>query len=769
MILFFIICLYFTAGLILFGYYFSLRRSYDIVIAHPVRRVMIASAAAVACYATAIFIKNETVALIISGAYFFFIDVTLISLMVFIKRYTGMLKNLRKEASVLSIAAVIDGIFLIANVFTDTEFELRTIHDGLGLSFNIIKERGILGKFHILIVYGSLLIIIIDLLKKISRSPKIYKVKYASILITLCITIVIHCIYRRASLNFDYSLVCYALLSYVILYFSIVYIPRGLMDRLLYFTVANMKDGIICIDIDGRCIHYNKPAMLYCDAVTDKNNIETQVNKWLGEQLKDSYDYREWESVRRIEGVEHHYEIEFQRIFDSQMKYLGSFFLIRDMTDEFQRFSSEQFRATHDALTGIYNKDHFFESAKERISGNPDTDYCIITTDIKNFKIINDIFGVEKGDALLKQIAATVEKAAGSNACYGRLSGDRFAICMPENEFSETEILSRFEALSSFLNNSSFKVFVHIGVYKVSDRDLRVSVMVDRANLAIRRIKDNYRNSVSYFDDSLRANTIREQMVISEFDSAIAKGEFQVYIQPQVCSDGVIYGGEALVRWIHPREGQIPPSAFIKIFEKTGLISKMDQYVWEQACVYLRYLNDHGVKNTYISVNISKKDFFLLDVYEIFTSLISKYRLDPHSLHLEITETAIMNSPEKQLPLVNKLRNFGFIVEIDDFGSGTSSLNSLKDINADVLKIDMGFLQKTNNPERGRTILRTIIDLAKSLDMKVITEGVEHPDQVEFLSACGCDVYQGYYFSKPTTFSDFAANYLNKSINTVNI
>ena len=283
----------------------------------------------------------------------------------------------------------------------------------------------------------------------------------------------------------------------------------------------------------------------------------------------------------------------------------------------------------------------------------------------------------------------------------------------------------------------------------------------DRAILAISTIKNSYHRSVARYETHLLDSFMTEHKIISQFEEALHSGQFEAYIQPQITADGQIFGGEALVRWNHPIRGFVSPALFIDVFEQTGLISRLDRYMWERACMELRKWQDNGLGGRYISVNISKKDFFLMDVTEVLTSLVRRYGIDPRCLHLEITETAVMSDPKKQTDIIRQLRNFGFVVEIDDFGSGYSSLNTLKDLNVDVLKVDMGFLTTTENLDRSMTILKMIIALAKSLDMEVITEGVETSEQVRFLTEFGCDVFQGFFFAKPMQVSDFEARYLN--------
>ena len=216
------------------------------------------------------------------------------------------------------------------------------------------------------------------------------------------------------------------------------------------------------------------------------------------------------------------------------------------------------------------------------------------------------------------------------------------------------------------------------------------------------------------------------------------------------------------MRWRHPEQGMIPPGEFISVFEEVGLIYRLDYFIWNEAAGKLREWKDKGYGDLHISVNISTKDFFYMDIYKTFVEIVEKYDIPPEKLKLEITETALMMELDKQLVLLDKLRSYGFQVEIDDFGSGYSSLNMLKDIHADVLKIDMGFLKQTEDNERTGIILRMIINLAKQLQMVVITEGVENKEQVESLTEAGSDMFQGYYFAKPITVPEFENRYMIK-------
>lgn len=264
------------------------------------------------------------------------------------------------------------------------------------------------------------------------------------------------------------------------------------------------------------------------------------------------------------------------------------------------------------------------------------------------------------------------------------------------------------------------------------------------------------------YDDKLLKRTLEERRVIGEFEGALERKEFKMFLQPQVNTHGKVYGAEALVRWQHPDRGLLSPFFFIDILETTGLIYKLDMYMWECAAAKLSEWKKKGDTVHYISVNISTKDFYLIDVYEVITSIVKKYDIEPKMLKLEITETALMSDLKKNMEVIKNLRGYGFKIEIDDFGSGYSSLNMLKDISADVLKIDMAFLRATENEVKGQDILETIISLGGKLGMEVITEGVETDKQLLMLTEMGCHIFQGYYFSKPIPVEEFEQKYMNE-------
>ena len=456
------------------------------------------------------------------------------------------------------------------------------------------------------------------------------------------------------------------------------------------------------------------------------------------------------------------FDIQYRKLRGEKNQYIDFFLNLVDNTKKHLAFESECYPATHDTLTGLYNKNHFAIKAAEILKANLNEDWLLLSSNIKDFKLINDLFGLEKGNEVLKMQADLLKKRCGEGLVYGRIGGDKFAVCIPKARFREQDFIKAIQTMGRAVNNELYHLHIYIGVYEITDRNEEISVMCDKANLAIKTLNENYDRFIAYYNDTMFRDTIVEKQFVGDFDKALTDRQFCMYLQPQMTSEGKLLGAEALVRWQHPKRGLIFPGDFIEIFERAGLIYRLDRYIWELAVQKLAEWQKDGRNDLYISVNISTKDFYYMDVYKTITTIVEKYEIIPSTLKLEITETAIMTGTAGELETIEQLRRYGFQVEIDDFGSGYSSLNTLKDMDVDVLKIDMGFLRTTKPErlERSMSILNTIISLAKTLGLSVITEGVETKEQVDRLTQMGCGIYQGYYFSKPVSVRMFEDTYL---------
>lgn len=551
-----------------------------------------------------------------------------------------------------------------------------------------------------------------------------------------------------------------ALVACAVRLVALRYRPHRLRDRLLAAVVADMGEAVLFFDVGNACIYANSLSreMLHLDDGAP-GLAPSAVAQHLGCPLSFDGDWSQQCSTEQ-QGEQRYWNVSFRRLFDERGRKLGSYLSIYDRTNDERRLQREIYLATHDRLTGLYNRDTLYERSRMQLDSDPNRLYLVVALDIKEFKLVNDIFGKEYGDEVLMAIANTLRGLATPHEVYGRISGDRFGFVLPADEFNPVPIEYQLSNLR-VSEDVNYPIMPHLGIYEVTNRTLPVSVMFDRAFMAIASIKNDYHNHFATYDDSMREGVLWAQKISSQLDQAIAQGQIRPYLQPMVNSEGEVVGAEVLVRWMHPEEGFLSPARFVPVFEENGCIARMDAYMWECACRILKTWEDKGI-DQFLSVNISPKDFYFIDVEGTITSLVRAYGINPSHLRLEITETVMMSDLEKRLSIIDRLRSRGFIIEMDDFGSGYSSLSMLKDLPVDVLKIDMTFLYKTQDYRRAQTILQTIIDLSMQLGIASLTEGVETVEQRDMLVRMGCQLFQGYYFARPMPSDDFESFYLTE-------
>ncbi len=408
-----------------------------------------------------------------------------------------------------------------------------------------------------------------------------------------------------------------------------------------------------------------------------------------------------------------------------------------------------------DALTQIYSRDAFCKYTTDMLQLNPETEYLLMRLDVERFKVINDLFGSKTGDMVLTIIANRLKNYLKGIGTYGRIAGDNFVCCLPKELYNQNSFDlhhdSDIEALQL-----KYDIALYIGIYEITDPTVPVSIMCDRAEMAIRTIKGNYLQNVAYYDTALRDQMLEEQRLINDMPKALANNEFCIYLQPiyEVNSDTII-NAEALVRWNHSELGLVNPGMFIPLFERNGLITKLDRYVWELACKSLRDSLDRGDKVVPISVNVSRINMFLPELGEDLLKLLKKYDLTPNLLKLEITESAYTKDQKQLLEAILKLKALGFTIVMDDFGSGYSSLNVLKDMPIDVVKVDMSFISDVAISRKADIIMMNVVKMAKEIGIHVIVEGVETEEQLEYLRSINCDQIQGFLYSKPVPEHEF--------------
>lgn len=722
--------------------------------------VLIPASITVLAHSIVILAQHETLALIAYSFYFASATWVSTSVFSFCVHYAGDGFNRKIYKFIVLPLTFIDNIAVFANIFTPFMFSVYFVRWGREFFFHYLSSPLLL----VHVAFGYILFIwsFVILLRRALREPRPFRVKYYALLISLVFIVISNAIYMMLALPFNFSILVYAA-CFIVTYFVVTQtIPKRLIQKTLGLISDSLSSGIILFDNEERCIYVNAfvKNLLHCD---ENSILEKELISDFAEQRNNSsaagnsvfsaeFDFQT-ESERRILNISDYFTKEKDVV-------LGHYYFISDITESKNQIYEEKMLRTRDKLTNLFNQEYFFEKVEHRLKFDRFTPYYLVVTDIVNFKLINDLHGKPFGDTILLRMADDIRRHAAPDDIYGRLYNDHFVMLVPKRHFDGEKYAAAFKSNLSYLNNFSYTIIEHLGIYEVDDVSLPVSVMCDRAFLALKTIKNDYKTAFAYYDDRLRSEVLQMQMLMNELPQALKFGEVVMYLQPQVTKECTVVGAEALVRWNHRERGIIPPSEFIQVIEKINIISDVDKYVWECACAKLAEWKKNGHEELTISVNISAKDFFMLDLYETFTSLVKKYDISPKNLNLEITETAVIMDLENQMQLLNRLRSAGFVIEMDDFGSGYSSLNMLKDISVDVLKIDMAFLQKSKDDEKSRLILEKIIVLAKELGMRVVTEGVETENQMAFLSETGCDLFQGYYFSRPIPVIDFEEKYL---------
>lgn len=395
---------------------------------------------------------------------------------------------------------------------------------------------------------------------------------------------------------------------------------------------------------------------------------------------------------------------------------------------------------------------HFGDRIAAMMKQNQDHEIAFIQFDVERFKMINETYGVEIGDEILKYFSESLSVICNDNQPFCRLTADVFMIVTPFD--SDDELLNFIRKIESCLTGyKGMEYRLIFGVAIAEDRTIHTRRHGDNASIARQSIKGNALNNIGFYNGRMK-NEIQKKHTLEDYMyKAMLNNEFVMYLQPKYSiSTGRIIGAEALARWIHPEKGMISPAEFIPLFEQNGFIVKLDQIIWESACRKIRDWIDRGVKPVPISVNVSREYLNTFDAVGKLRALVQEYDIPIKLLELEITETIDSACVQN---VVRDMKSAGFTMLMDDFGSGYSSLNMLKTTQFDVLKIDRSFLSEFMESTRGRKIISHTISMSQDIGLDIIAEGVETYEQAQFLKNCGCDSAQGFYYSKPIPAEEF--------------
>ena len=411
-----------------------------------------------------------------------------------------------------------------------------------------------------------------------------------------------------------------------------------------------------------------------------------------------------------------------------------------------------------DPLTGLYNREYFYRYAEQYDQHHKDTPMDAIVLDINHFHMINERFGTAYGDEVLRSIGEKVrDVVSDTGGIVCRRAADMFMVYCPHGKDFKAILDSASIGLTGddSVNN---RIRIRMGVYENVDKSMEVERRFDRAKMAADTVRNSFTKSIGLYDENLHKRELYQEQLIEDFHKALEEKQFKVYYQPKFdvrLDIPVLASAEALVRWQHPMLGLVSPGVFIPLFEDNGLIQALDNYVWRAAAEQIKAWKDKFDLMVPVSVNMSRIDMYDPDLIETLENILSDNGLTPKDLYLEITESAYTQDSEHIIETVEKLREMGFKIEMDDFGTGYSSLNMISTLPIDALKLDMQFVRTAFSEKRDTRMLEVIIDIADYLGVPVIAEDVETEEQLNALKTMGCDIVQGYYFSKPVPADEY--------------
>ena len=414
-----------------------------------------------------------------------------------------------------------------------------------------------------------------------------------------------------------------------------------------------------------------------------------------------------------------------------------------------------------DMVTGGYNWLYFTKKGDKLLKRNRGkNNYAMLSVRMEKYRSFCTFFGVREGEELLEKLHLSLKKLIKRKEVMAHHDEADFGCLI--TYVDEADLLARMTAIEENLSSivPNIKIYFEFGVCTADENDRDVDSLYNNAITALDLLPEDSDVKIAYYDVEMKKQQLWERKVEDEMDKALVTKQFKLYLQPKYSTkEEQLAGAEALVRWIHPVDGLIPPNRFIPIFEKNGFILQLDDYMIEEVAIQQSKWLSEGRSLFPISVNVSRAHFTREDLAEHICSIVDKYNVPHQFIELELTESAFFDDKYVLIDTVKKLRDYGFIVSMDDFGAGYSSLNSLKELSIDVLKIDADFFRGADSVERGMLIVSEVIDLAKKLDMKIVAEGIESREQVDFLTQQECDLIQGYYFAKPMSVDEFEEKY----------
>ena len=706
---------------------------------------------------------HKKIATLFSGLYFMSLDWLCASMLFWAMNYCDHPAITRKIAIPITVISAFDTASLIINTWTEHSFVLKNVEHNTpfqtytywAAEFKPIHYTHL--GFDYLLVASAFVFLVYSLI----NSSTIYRKKYGLPLLFYVLIIIadFFCFSTKQPINFN--VIFYGAMAGYLAYYASIRFPYELVFQSLRNVNETINDGILYFTNEGDCTYANKEAKkIFVDGRYFSKKMAMEFYKNWKEDHKDfdlEQEIDNW--TFNVDGKIRTYRAEFQKLYNHKSQ-IGIFFKFKDNTEELERLEKERYIATHDELTGIYNSVGFFEAVDEKMKNlESDEHYVMLASDIRDFKFINEIFGEKVGDQVLKKNADLIREYSHPDNIFGHISDDNFALFMKKKYLIHSLFEKCISEMGTLTVSASYQMHVYVGIYEVSNLREKAQVMYDKAVMAIGAIQNNYQQIFSYYNSDLMDKVLAEKNVIAEFEKSFENRNFILFLQPRFDREGNLAGSQSLITWQHPTRGQIAQSEFYNVLEKTGLNYNLDLYIWEEAVKTIADWIRTGKEIKPIALNISVKDIFFLDIYKSLTSLVEQYSIPANLLIIQITEKVLTSDEDKTLDLLAKLKQYGFKISIDDFGSVFSSLNILKDIDADIICMDCNFIQEGENQGRSIDILTSVLAMFQKLGMQVLIKGITNSEQLYFLKDLKCNFFMGSSLSAPLSVEEFNKKY----------
>ena len=668
--------------------------------------------------------------------------------------FTNTTKKLGFIKEFYFILCFIDSVLLLANARVNVIFDLVPAHTKAGFFYWGIKYTSKFG-FHKLVCailsFSSLALLISSIVK----APSYNKIKYVTILTSESLVLIANYVFNSLDLPLNISLLMLVTSSIFIANYVNKDFSSPVLIGPLSAITESINDVIFCYDSSENLIYANSAAKNVFKKSND--NLENFAKEFRQNFLKS----RPSELSLKLEnGEERYYITEYKDFFISNSN-IGSYLRLQDKTKETLESRRKNYIATHDLLTGLFNRSGFFKKMQEALYQNTFKNPILICTNIKDFKLINTIYSEQVGDFVLQNQTEVMKRLPGhKKSIIGRIADDKFAILMEKQDFDKDIFEEVFNEVSCIIEKTLYNIQIVAGIYEIYDKKDTIQSIYDKAKISLDAIKDSDNQIFSFYNPSMMEKMLKEKDIVNDFEKSLNEKEFSIQLQPVIDKEGNVLGAESVVRWNNPKYEDLTPSSFLDVLERTSLIYKLDVYVWELVAKKLHEWKKRGFADRFISVNVSRKDKFFIDIIKTFSELIKKYDISPQNFKVEIRETAMLENPEKTIAIFSQLKKLGIKVYIDNFGTGFSSLNVLKDFIADGIKMDTSFLSESKVSGKNKIILQTMISMSSNLGMEFIAKGVESENQMLALSKMDCKLFQGFYFSKPLPVKTYEAKYL---------